>query len=357
MDLSEALVTVPQAERGGEIAIRGFEYQRYWAIDELLKRHTKNESYVFIPEYHDDILILDSAQTPKEASFVQVKTRDKKWTLTPLIKATEKDKLSYISKLYKHKQDFTNHSVSLMFITNAQFSFHDKYHFCADDLSDGLKTKIIDSIQKQISGVSVSSLTELKFEVSNLSLMDYDVHLVGKVCDIIENNKDIESINPTAFKCALVDLFEKKTRISSREINNFQELINKKGITNDLINNIIDKLKVHSEKTPEWQDISNILAMTGMNNIELIVAKTKFNIILLNLKNKSSLHYAYYNRIREIININTESDEEVIKCLNNVINEIDKENSEFMELLDKNTKIIISCYVFIEKISEEEVEL
>lgn len=123
MNLADALIHVPQDERGGEIAIRGFEYQRCWAIDELLNRHKKNESYVFIPEYHDDVLILNSSESPTMATFAQVKTRDTHWTITPLIKSDGEGKLSFISKLFKHKYDFSSYKTDLTFITNAVFKF------------------------------------------------------------------------------------------------------------------------------------------------------------------------------------------------------------------------------------------
>ncbi|EKT56639.1 hypothetical protein OOC_10421 [Providencia rettgeri Dmel1] len=37
MGLAEALVSIPQSERGGEIAQRGFDYQTCWALSQMLE--------------------------------------------------------------------------------------------------------------------------------------------------------------------------------------------------------------------------------------------------------------------------------------------------------------------------------
>ena len=75
MGLVEALVRIPQSERGGEIAQRGFDYQTCWALSQMLEYELNGKNYVFIFEYHDDILILDDAISPEELTFAQVKTR------------------------------------------------------------------------------------------------------------------------------------------------------------------------------------------------------------------------------------------------------------------------------------------
>ncbi|WP_205745022.1 dsDNA nuclease domain-containing protein, partial [Enterobacter roggenkampii] len=37
MGLAETLVSIPQSERGGEIAQRGFDYQTCWALSQMLE--------------------------------------------------------------------------------------------------------------------------------------------------------------------------------------------------------------------------------------------------------------------------------------------------------------------------------
>lgn len=80
MGLAETLVSIPQSERGGEIAQRGFDYQTCWALSQMLEYELDEKNYVFIFEYHDDVLILDDEVSPTQLTFAQVKTREKHWT-------------------------------------------------------------------------------------------------------------------------------------------------------------------------------------------------------------------------------------------------------------------------------------
>ncbi len=69
MGLAETLVSIPQSERGGEIAQRGFDYQTCWALSQMLEYELDEKNYVFIFEYHDDVLILDDEVSPTQLTF------------------------------------------------------------------------------------------------------------------------------------------------------------------------------------------------------------------------------------------------------------------------------------------------
>ncbi|WP_368157654.1 dsDNA nuclease domain-containing protein [Aeromonas sp. R10-2] len=75
MGLAEALVDIPQSERGGEIAQRGFDYQACWALSEMLEYELNGKNYVFIFEYHDDVLILDDHSTPPKFDICTSKNK------------------------------------------------------------------------------------------------------------------------------------------------------------------------------------------------------------------------------------------------------------------------------------------
>ncbi|MCC3704332.1 dsDNA nuclease domain-containing protein [Rouxiella badensis] len=356
MSLADALVNTPQDERGGEIAIRGFEYQRCWAIDELLNRHKNNETYVFIPEYHDDILILDSSTSPNKAIFAQVKTRDSHWTITPLLKAEKDGKLSFISKLFKHKQDFSAYQTELAFITNALFKFFDKYEFNGDELNKSDKEKILAAIKKQLPKDATPDLSSLKFKTSKLSLLDYDSHLVGKTFEYLEDTNDAEFINAPALKKTLVDLFEKKTRVSSREISSFDELIEKKGISNELIAKVIDKIKHHKSSIPDWEGVLLLLSSLNKTDFEKLILKGKYDILLINLKNINSIEYKFYNQYKKTLTEKPLDILKIPKIINDITKRIESGDNDFSQLLDDGFKYIISCCAMIEKLSEIEAK-
>ncbi|EPW0601980.1 dsDNA nuclease domain-containing protein [Klebsiella pneumoniae] len=356
MNLADALIHVPQDERGGEIAIRGFEYQRCWAIDELLNRHKKNESYVFIPEYHDDVLILNSSESPTMATFAQVKTRDTHWTITPLIKSDGEGKLSFISKLFKHKYDFSSYKTDLTFITNAVFKFFDKYEFNADELKVSEKDKILDAVKTQLPGFGSPDLSSLKFKTSNLSLLDYDAHLLGKTVEYLEDTKSSEVINAMAFKRTLVDLFEKKTRVSSREIKSFKELIDKKGISNELIAKLISEIKSLKTSFPDWEKISILLSVLHKDEFETLMLKIKYELFLVNVKDINSIEYDFYRLLKQK-RVNEKFNAENIPIhIEEMISYALEESDEFRQLIDDDYKYIMACCAVIEKMSGNEAK-
>lgn len=356
MNLADALVNAPQDERGGEIAIRGFEYQRCWAIDELLSKHKRNESYVFIPEYHDDILILDSTISPQKAIFAQVKTRDSHWTITPLLKAEKEGKLSFISKLFKHKFDFENYDTELTFVTNALFKFFDKYEFSGEDLEQKDKDKLLSAVHQQITGKKITDLSALRFKTSKLSLLDYDSHLIGKIFEYLEDTDTAELVSAPALKKTLVDLFERKTRVSSREIRSFDELIDKKGISNELIEKIIDKIKKYKSNFPEWETVSLLLSSLSKNDFEKLIYRTKYDVLIINLNNINSIERDFYNKFKGRITEKPTSIQVISKVIEEIITSLQNGNDDFKQLLDDDFKYIIACCAMIEKFSENEAK-
>lgn len=156
------------------------------------------------------------------ATFAQVKTRDTHWTITPLIKSDGEGKLSFISKLFKHKYDFSSYKTDLTFITNAVFKFFDKYEFNADELKVSEKDKILDAVKTQLPGFGSPDLSSLKFKTSNLSLLDYDAHLLGKTVEYLEDTKSSEVINAMAFKRTLVDLLKRRQEFHPEKLNHLK---------------------------------------------------------------------------------------------------------------------------------------
>lgn len=86
MDLLEKIIKTPQREISGEDSESAFAYQKNWAFSEMLKFQLQKKEYVFIFEYHDDIIVLDSEE-PSNITFVQIKKSEKiPWTINRLTK-------------------------------------------------------------------------------------------------------------------------------------------------------------------------------------------------------------------------------------------------------------------------------
>ena len=112
MTLKEKLITIPQREKSGEDSESAFAYQKNWAFYHLLKLHINNDNYVFVFEFHDDILLLDSIE-PTNITFIQIKKSDNKaWTISRLLKK-DANTLSILGKLFIHCKNFNGEKIFL----------------------------------------------------------------------------------------------------------------------------------------------------------------------------------------------------------------------------------------------------
>lgn len=57
MSITEKLARIKPTENAGPRASNRFEYQINWGLNLLLKMEEKNEDYIMILDYHDDIVV------------------------------------------------------------------------------------------------------------------------------------------------------------------------------------------------------------------------------------------------------------------------------------------------------------
>ncbi|MBR9925728.1 MAG: DUF4297 domain-containing protein, partial [Gammaproteobacteria bacterium] len=224
MELASALIQVPQTERGGEIALRGLDFQSCWALSYMLEYELEGKEYVFLFEYHDDVLILDSAINPQKAIFAQVKTNEGHWTLNKLISSTRDKPVSFIGKLFEHRNNFIGSDVELMFVSNAYFKFDARNKFFANELEEDLRKNIVCKVSQQVASSSKLELSKLMFITSDLSLEGHESHLKGKICEFFENYFDEEvEINPALFARTLGSACRDRAKVRSSDIKDFDE--------------------------------------------------------------------------------------------------------------------------------------
>lgn len=141
-------------ESGGQHAVRGFSFQVWQAVLEILKAHATGLDYAVVLEWQQDIAVLDSSKQPKRVTFIQLKKNESShhWTLNGLLTtpaepppapvqatiydatkpATPKRRLntsrykpvqSTLAKLYLHRRRFSalTPPPELIFASNAPF--------------------------------------------------------------------------------------------------------------------------------------------------------------------------------------------------------------------------------------------
>lgn len=272
------LIAVAQTETAGSRSPARFAYQRNWALAELIEYHLEGKDYVFAFEFHDDILILDSEDTPSNLQFIQVKTKTtgKKWTVHQLIKSEKgkngnPDKLSIIGKLYENKENFAGHNSQLRFVTNAYFSFTEPAPVTlADQLEKEYQDQITSAVQSQL-GTHVVDLTCFQLEQSSLSVDDHEKHIRGILHNFFEKLFGIEhNIAVSPWYQSISDQIKVKNNYPSDQIKSFDDLIRNKCITKSEVQDFIHRVNRSHNSNNNWDLIKSQLQAEGAAVQDLI---------------------------------------------------------------------------------------
>lgn len=359
MGLSDALINIPQSERGGEVAQRGFDYQTCWALSEMLEYELNGKDYVFIFEYHDDVVIIDREIDPQHLIFAQVKTREKPWTAAPLYNNSEKKPISIIGKLFLNQKNFAKYNPELLFISNAAFNFHPKTgnraYFSADSIEDRYKDKfrlaIVDQVKVKETDVDLSTLN---FVHTSLSLDDHLTHLKGKLCDFLSKKYGSSTILcPNTLAILLESECRQKSKVSSESIINLADLVLKKGFSSKFFNGVIDRLNAKNSLEPTWEMARSIFYSLTSDPLQLISLEAAFSQICMDLnkntKNPSIVYLEQANSDYDDSKINSDLNLYLTESIKN----IDARCPEYAMALTLGKKRCIVVYLIIQKQIEE----
>ncbi|WP_435248672.1 DUF4297 domain-containing protein [Vibrio sp. nBUS_14] len=354
MELAKSLIAVPQTERGGEIAQRGFDFQTCWAISHMFEYELLGKEYVFVFEYHDDVLILDSETTPTKATFAQVKTNEKPWTLSKLITSTKKKPVSFIGKLFEQKSKFDKSAVELMFVSNAYFSFDKRNTFGANELKQDHQDDVLNKVSAQLPSNGSLDLSKLTFLTSDLSLEDHSSHLKGKICDFFECyfDGDIE-INPASFARTLESACRDRAKVRSSDIRNFDELVRRKGFTSSFVKDTLNNICTTKMLQPDWENARVIFSDIGKNTIQLLSLQSTFTRISISVKSSNSVEKLYLDKADLLFNrISVETN--VSKYIIESIKLLEISIPDYSLALTESKKECIIVYSIIKNIIEGE---
>ena len=363
MVLTDALISIPQTERGGEIAQRGFDYQSCWALSEMLDYELKERDYVFIFEYHDDVVIFDREDNPQDLTFVQVKTRESHWTPNSLYKATKKAPISIIAKqflLQKAFLGYTSKAPKLMFVTNAIVNFSKvggKTSFDANILQPSEQVKLKQAVAEQaVMNEQDIDLSTLKFVQSSLSLHDHLIHLKGKLCDFLSKKYEISTnlhidplINLLTTEC------REKSKFKSGDITEIADLVSKKGFSSKAFNEIIDSLNTNDSLRPSWETAKIIFSEMNKDTLRLIRLEGIFSRVCMDLNQSNTNPTSVYLDAANALYDKDGIEKNLSLYITDVIGAIDKAYPAYALALEKSgKKECIVVYSIIQKLLEGE---
>lgn len=274
MSLKKRFFEVKPRESSGSSTSSKYDYQKNWSLVELLERHLTGSDYLFVFDFHDDLLVFDTEENPQKVAFYQVKTKDtgKLWKLGDLIKnktsKTAEPLLSIFGKLYLNKLNFPDNTLSLNFVSNAKFeiTLADKEAsstslstICCDCLDDDVLTKISAKLVEEHGLQDDPEFKGITFlRVSGLSSDDQVGHAKGKVSEFLEKLLPGKKYVVGAVYNTMLGEIRRKTNYT-KCITTFEEMVQHKSIGRTEFERLIGEIGLTENYDDLWGPIENRL--------------------------------------------------------------------------------------------------
>ena len=241
MTLKDKLVSTTPQERSGSRASNRLDYQKSWALCHLLDLHENGRDYLFLFDYQDDVLVLDSEDDPKEIDFFQVKTKDDgHWTKTALTARPKgKDKVllgSILGKLLANHIRFPKHTKSLNLVSNQIFSLKFKgasgstTRVALDKLDQQELDAILEALRTEHRLPTKPDCAKIFFlHVSSLSLQDHSTHAMGILSKFLDTLYPNAKLPVAAVYRSLCDEIKRRTNVESLP-EDFSQLQKSRGL-------------------------------------------------------------------------------------------------------------------------------
>jgi hypothetical protein len=295
VSFAERLVSEPQREKSGETGYERFDYQALWGLALIFEHHGLTDDYAIAFEFHDDIVLLDSASSPTRARFYQVKTKDKgHWTLSDLYRRKPRkegpsgSKLpSHMGKLFSNFVIFPDETEQLNFVSNVPCSFLDAAsgacHFTECD-ADTL-AKFMTKLTAEYPGATPAAVSLIRYVRADLSLHDSSAHIKGKLNDFVLEQIGSVEYNPDTLYKTIVEECRTRSKYTGG-VSNFSELVKYKSITRSQVEGWLDQVR-RRHALPSWAEISHHLTMSGIELAQLSREWRRYRAMALDTGNEA----------------------------------------------------------------------
>lgn len=302
---------LPRETAGARSANR-FDYQKSWALCELLELHHTRQDYLLVFEHHEDIVVLDSSVNPQSAKFYQVKTKtNSNWTLNNLCKkGSSPTDLSVLGKLFANNNEFDDNVEALVFASNRGLStklscgqkgiVYECVEFAQLVTED--KKKVWETVKADNNDYcDINALTKLKILRSALQPEDHVSASKGRLADFFEIRHPHQPIQVSLAHKTISDEIKRK---SNYELipKNPSELLRNKSISRDEFESI---LKIVSQAiTPDelWIEAVQALTAEGFNFLEQRKIKNEWHMYSVERMNAANEYIQIFRKtIREFV--------------------------------------------------------
>ncbi|WP_332023024.1 dsDNA nuclease domain-containing protein [Kaistella sp.] len=330
MKLEEQILKLKPREESGSKTARKYMFQNDWSLFLLMRNHEKLDDYVYLFDFHEDLVVLDSPDNPKNINFYQIKSKDSgNWTVGALTKS-ESGKLSILGKLYLNKLNFPKETRNLYFVSNAKFSIKDLSNKDDSTLKSELKISDFDSknikncqdkLNTEHSPNDCSDFTDyINFKVTKLSNSDSSTHCQGELSNLINTLNPDHKINPTLAYKQIYGEIQKRanTTTSDKSLSTIQDLIEIKGISKTQFLSFLKSAGLYKSVEEEWLEAQSLLKDINISPIELLKYRKSWRDVSMKLISDidkiplMDLKKEIENNLEKAINLGTITDKSKI---------------------------------------------
>jgi hypothetical protein len=295
VSFAERLISEPQREKSGETGYERYDYQALWGLALIFEHHASLEDYAIAFEFHDDIVLMNSASSPTLARFYQVKTKDSgHWTLSDLYRRNKRKgdpsagKLpSHIGKLFSNYVVFPDETHELNFVSNVPCAFLDAAtstcHFTQCDAET--LAKFMKKLNAEYPAATLATAGLIRYVRADLSLHDSSAHIKGKLNEFVLSQIGSVEYNPDTLYKTIVEECRTRSKYTGG-VSDFLDLIKFKSITRTQVEGWLDQVRSR-HALPDWAEISNHLNVSGMELAELSREWKRYRAIALDPGNEA----------------------------------------------------------------------
>lgn len=269
--LLDTLTKKKRRESAGADTAARFDFQKNWALCEMLSRHDAGVEYLVAFEFHDDVLFFAPENAPNSVDFVQVKTfkSPKARTISSLTSVSGNG--SVLSKLAANtklvKPPF---AVRLVLVSNAPFEFSD-VEIAGAAIAEPHRAKLIKGLAKEFPGTEEETLNKLHFLIANLPIDQMDTFVKGKVIELFEKRFGINfTQNAMSWLRLIQGEIRRKNNYPDDKITNVKDLLENKCVGRTLIEETLDDVEKQHRPAPDLSAIRSELQKGGWTLPSLI---------------------------------------------------------------------------------------
>lgn len=284
MTIDNKILTEKPREESGSKTSRKYQFQKDLSLYILIKEHSERDDYLFLFDFHEDLIISNSSTTLKDLECIQIKSKDScNWTMNALTKQP-KNKNSIIGKLYQNRIVFEDVVKTLTFMSNGTFSFEKLTngsdtkglsHILATDLSKSDKDKCESSIKAEHSIPTTDYENLGEFKVTTLSNSDSSTHCVGALAALINSLNPSSKINSQlAYEQVLREITRKTNEtVGDKTFKHISDVFKVKGLSKQEFLEFLNKAGLYKSVEEEWTELKTSLELQGIGHIELLKYK------------------------------------------------------------------------------------